>query len=180
MTARYYLDALEKMNPAEAEDALFELYSSDILYRHALKKREEYDDKRRLGAELVKAVKALCAESNEDEIAPAKTVLEDYPAKTTKLAEQFKNHAENKSAELRSTRATFNAELTKTRAEEAAMFAAIGSLDKVEADKLKVRVNEIAAGYQEKFTRAVQKCNAYQEAFKVMATAELLVLPLNA
>jgi len=67
--------------------------------------------------------------------------------------------------------------LTKTRAEEAAMFAAIGSLDKVEADKLKVRVSEIAVGYQEKFTFVVQKCNAYQEEFtKAMAAAELLVL----
>lgn len=57
------------------------------------------------------------------------------------------------------------------------MFAAIGSLDKVEADKLKVRVSEIAVGYQEKFTFVVQKCNAYQEEFtKAMAAAELLVL----
>jgi len=178
MTAQGYIKALEKMNSAEAEDALMQLEDADIMYRHAFKKREEYDDKRRLGAELVHAVNALCnPESNEDEIYPAKTVLEDYAAQTAKLAEQFKNHAENKSAELRSTRATFNAELTKTRAEEAAMFAAIGSLDKVEADKLKVRVNEIAAGYQEKFTHVVQKCNAYQEEFtKAMAAAERLLV----
>jgi len=183
MTAQGYIEALEKMVGDEAEDAWFNLDISDIKYRHALIKRDKYFDKRMQVAKLAHAFNVLCdPESNEDEIAEAKTVLEDYAAKTAKVAEKFKNHAEQKSAELRSTRDTFNAELTKTMAEEAAMFAAIGSLDKVEADKLKVRVNEIAAGYQEKFTFAVQKCNAYQEAFtKAMAAAELLVLPfLNA
>jgi hypothetical protein len=176
MTAQVYIKALEKMIGADAEDALFNLDISDIMYRHALKKRDAYFDKRMRVAKLVYAFNVLCdPESNEDEIAEAKTVLEDYAAETAELAEQFKNHAE-KSAELRSTRATFNAELAKTRAEEAAMFAVIGSLDKVEADKLKVRVNEIAAGYHEKFTRAAKKCDAYQEEFtKAMAAAERLL-----
>lgn len=179
MTARYYIDALGKMNSAEAEDALFELETSDIDYRHALKKREEYDDNSRLGAELVHAVKALCdPESNEDEIAPAKTVLEDYAAKTAKIAERCKKRAEIRTSydEYRFQTYIADAESTKTIAEEAAMFAAIGSLDKDEADKLKVRVNEVAAGYHEKFAHVVQQCNAYQEAFtKAMATAERLL-----
>ena len=183
MTARYYIDALGKMNSAEAEDASFKLETSDIDYRHALKKREEYDDKRRLG--LVHAVEALCdPESNEDEIAPAKTVLEDYAAKTAKIAERCKKRADRiKLAEIRTSYDEYrlqtyiaDAESTKTIAEEAAMFAAIGSLDKDEADKLKVRVNEVAAGYHEKFAHVVQQCNAYQEAFtKAMATAERLL-----
>ena len=185
MTARYYIDALEKMNSAEAEDASFKLETSDIDYRHALKKREEYDDNSRLGAELVHAVKALCdPESNEDEIAPAKTVLEDYAAKTANIAERCKKRADRiKLAEIRTSYDEYrfqtyiaDAESTKTIAEEAVMFAAIGSLDKVEADKLKVRVNEVAAGYHEKFAHVVQQCNAYQEAFtKAMATAERLL-----
>uniref|UniRef100_A0A6C0AHM3 Uncharacterized protein n=1 Tax=viral metagenome TaxID=1070528 RepID=A0A6C0AHM3_9ZZZZ len=177
MTAQGYIEALEKMVGDEAEDAWFNLDISDIKYRHALIKRDKYFDKRMQVAKLAHAFNVLCdPESNEDEIAEAKTVLEDYAVETAKVAESCKNDAEQKSAELRSTRATFNAELAKTSAEEAAIFAAIGSLDKVEADKLKVRVNEIAAGYQEKFTRAAKKCNAYQEEFtKAMAAAERLL-----
>jgi hypothetical protein len=179
MTAQAYLKALEEMmnDSAEAEDAWFYLDDSDIMYRHALIKRDAYFDKRMRAAKLAHAVNVICdPESNEDEIAKAKTVLEDYAAETAERAEQFKNQAEQKSAELRSTHDTFNAEMAKTRAEEAAMFAVIGSLDKVEADKLKVRVAEIACGYQEKLTRAAKKCNAYQEEFtKAMAAAERLL-----
>jgi len=90
MTAQVYIEALEKMVTTEAEDALFNLDDSDIMYRHALKKREEYDEKRTLGSKLVNAVNVICdPESNEDEIAEAKTVLEDNAVKTAELAEQF-------------------------------------------------------------------------------------------
>jgi len=193
MSTQAYLKALEGMICAlnnaleadlalEVQQALDTLEYSNIDYQDALKKCKECVIQCQRGAELVNAVNVLCfPKSNEDEIAEAKTVLEDYAAETAKVAEHCKNDADRiKLAEIRSTydeyrlrTAIANAESTKTSAEEAAIFAAIGSLDKVEAEKRKVRVNEIAAGYHEKFTHVVQKCKAYQEEFtKAMAAAE--------
>jgi hypothetical protein len=195
MSANAYIKALKKMiaaNPSlEAENALYALDDSDMMYREFIEKCEEYAVKCKLGAKLVNAVNVICYPESDDyeiddyEIDEAKTILEDNAAKTAQIAEQFKNDADRrKLAEIRSTydehrlqTAIADAESTKAEAEEAAMFAAIGSLDKVEADKLKARVNEIAEGYHEKFTFAVQNCATYREAFtKAMATAEVLVL----
>jgi hypothetical protein len=177
-------NALEPDLALEVQQALDALEYSDIDYQDALNKCKEYAIQCQQGAKRVHAINVFCfPKSNEDEIAEAKTVLEDYAAETAKVAESCKNDADKNLAEIRSTydeyrlrTANDKAKSSKAMAEEAAMFAAIGSLDKVEAYKLKVRVNEIAAGYHEKFTHIVQQCKAYQEAFtKAMATAERLL-----
>ena len=190
MSAYANIKVLSKMIDAnfsamEAENARNALEESDIMCRQSIEECEKYAIKCALGAKLVNAINVMCyPESATYEIVNAKTVLEDNAAKTAEIAEQFKKVADRmKLDEIRSTydehrlrTAIANAESKMAKAEEAAMFAAIGSLDKVESEKLEVRVNEIAAGYHEQFTIAVHNCTTHRKEFaKAMATAKVLV-----
>jgi hypothetical protein len=193
MSASAYIDALEEIEKqyeqyaldpisasaftakaAEVSRALVDLDSSDIMFRHYTKKRQEYDEKRMLGDQIVNAVGVICdPESSEDKITKAKEVLAENAAKEALIAETYKKKLDDDLSDNNTSE-----RLRKSKnAEEAANIAAIGSLDKVEADKLKIRVNERTATYHEKYDLIVKKCNVYLEDFtKAMERAEVLIL----